>query len=218
MAFKTLDTLRTAGLNLELGLASDADNTWGTTTQRNAFITNAIAKLWPTMARLTRETFTTVAYQNDYTLTSLVDVERLEVMDITNTGIVASRVRSWQMYSDEAADPPTLRLTIPNVESGRTIRAIGYVPYLIPASGVSSCDIPPRLEWVVTAGARVEAYRWKLNQFANYDRFANENRANSLTPADVIELLRQAKSDFDKGMRDNARNLTGAKRAQLQTN
>jgi hypothetical protein len=218
MAFKTLDTLRTAGLNFELGLASDADNTWGTTTQRNAFITNAIAKLWPTMARLTRETFTTTAGTGDYTLTTLVDIERLEVMDLVQTNIVASRIRSFQHYVDEAADPPTIRLLIPNMESGRTVRAIGYAPYLIPASGVSSCDIPPRLEWVVTAGARVEAYRWKLNQFANFERFANENRANSLTPADVIELLRQAKTDFDKGMRDNARNLTGAKRAQLQTN
>lgn len=217
MAFKTLDGLRTGGLNDELGLTSDSDTTWGSTTLRNAWITRAIAKLWPQVGRLTRETLTTTTDTQDYTLTSIVDVERLEVMDETTPTLVASRIRSWQHYMDEAADPPTNRLTIPNLQSGRTVRVIGYVPYLIPASAGASCDIPPRLEWLVYAGARVEGYRWKLNQFANYERFANENRANSLTPADVIELLRQAKSDFDRGKSDNARNLTAAHRAQLQT-
>lgn len=217
MAFKTLDGLRTGGLNDELGLAADGDNTWGTTTQRNAFITRAIAKLWPDMGRLTRETLVTTASNQDYTLTTVVDIERIEVMSTQAPNTVESRVKSWQHYLDEAAEPATNRLLLPVMTSGMTLRVIGYVPYLIPASGGASCDIPPRLEHVVYAGARVEAFRWKLTQFANFERFANENRANSLTPADVIELLRQARADFEKGLRDNGRAMTGARRAMLQT-
>jgi hypothetical protein len=63
----------------------------------------------------------------------------------------------------------------------------------------------------------VEAFRWKVSSFANFEKFQNENRQNSLTSADVIELLRQARSDFEKGMTENARSLTGARRARLQT-
>jgi len=217
VAFKTLDALRQSpGLNDELALASDGDATWGSTTLRNTFIQRAIAKLWPDVGRLTRETFVSTADTQDYTLTSIVDVERLEVLDPT-TGVVNSRIRSWQHYLDEAADPPTNRLLIPQLATGITVRVIGYVPYLIPATGAATCDIPPRLEWLVYAGARVEAYRYKLNKFANFEQMANENRANALTPADVVELLRQARGDFDKGLRDNARKLEGARRAQLQT-
>jgi hypothetical protein len=132
--------------------------------------------------------------------------------------LVADRVKSWQLYIDETADPPTLRLLIPaQMTAGLTLRCIGYAPYLIPAAGGSSCNIPPRLEWVVGAGARVEAYRWKLGQFANFERFMNENRQNSLTAADMIELLRQARSDFERGMTTNARGLAGSHRARLQT-
>lgn len=216
MAFKTLDQLRTAGLNDELGLTSDADTTWGSTTLRNAWLQRAIAKLWPVMGRLTRESITSAELEQDYTLTSIVDIERIEVMD-TSGDMVQSRIRSWQHIMDELADPPTNRLLLPTMTAGLTLRVIGYVPYLIPAAGGSSCDIPPRLEWVVYAGARVEGYRWMLNKFANFERFANENRQNALTPADVSELLRQARADFDKGRQENARTLTAARRAQLNT-
>lgn len=218
MAFKTLDQLRTAVLNDELGITTDGDSTWGTTAQRNVWIQKAIAKLWPTMGRLTRESVTTVTNQMDYTLTTIVDAERLEVIDPASATIIGDRIRSWQLYADEAADPPTQRLLIPaGMSAGLTIRVIGYVPYLIPAAGGSSCDLPPRLEWIVGAGARVEAFRYKLGQFANFERFQNENRQNALTPADVVELLRQARADFDKGKDENARTMTGAKRARLTT-
>jgi hypothetical protein len=218
VAFKTLTQLRTAVLNDELGLTADGDNTFGTTAQRDAWLQKAIAKLWPSMGRLTRETVTTLTNTMDYTLTTLYDIERVEIVDPAAPGLIGDRVRSWQVYVDEAADPPTIRLLLPaGLTAGLSLRCIGYAPYVIPASGAASCDIPTRLEWVVAAGARVEAFRWKLTLFANFERFQNENRQNSLTPADVVELLRQARSDFERGMTQNARNLTGARRAQLNT-
>lgn len=220
MAFKTLDQLRSSvpGLNTELGLTSDSDNSFGDTSTRNAYIQRAFAKLWPRLGRLTRETVTTVTDQQEYSLTTLYDIERIEVIDINTGKLRADRVRSWQHYIDEAADPPTIRLLLPaGMQGGLTLYAIGYVPYLIPASGGASCDLPSRLEHVVTAGARVEAYRAKLNSFANFERFQNENRSNALSAADVIELLRQSQREFDRALLENQRNMAGAHRARLQT-
>lgn len=214
MAFLTLDQLR-AELNDELALSGDTDTTWGTTTVRNKFLQRAIAKLWPRMGRLVRETLTSVENQADYTLTGIYDVERLEVMSLEVPGLRSSTIRGWQHYMDEAGDPPTSRLLLPNMQSGQTVRVIGYKPYVVPANGAASCDIPGELEWIVYAGARVEAHKWMLAKMANMERFQNENRANSLTPADVVELLRQARVEFETGIRDNGRNLTGAHRAQL---
>lgn len=218
MAYKTLAQLRTTGLNVELGLTSDADNVWGDTTARNFYIQRAIAKLWPQCARLTRETVTTVANQMDYTLTSLRDVERVEIIDPASPGLIGDRLKSWQLYADETADPPTLRFLIPaGLTSGLTLRLIGYVPYAIPAADATVTDIPPILEHVVCAGARVEAYRAMANKYANFERFQNENRQNALSAADVLELLRQAGREWQQGLQDNARSLTAPHRARLTT-
>lgn len=217
MAFKTLDQLRTAGLNDELGLTADTDVSFGSVGQRNFYLQRAIAGLWPTMARLTRESITSVTNQQDYVLTTLVDVERIEVMDTTNPGNLQDRIKDFQVYLDEAADPPTSRLLITRgMTGGLTLRAIGYVPYIIPATGTDPCNIPPRLEWIVTAGARIYAYRAKLNFFANFERFQNENRQNALSAADVLELHKQAIREYNQGLHDNARGLAGARRATLK--
>lgn len=218
MAFHTLDQLRTLqpGLNSELGLLSDADNSFGDTNARNSYLQAAINKLWPAVGKLTRETFTSVANQKDYTLTTLYDVERLEIIDPA-TGYPTDSIRSFMAYLDEVADPPTIRLQVPTMVAGMTVRAIGYVPYLVPSTGATTCDLPPRIEHVVRAGARVEAYRAKVNSFANFERMQNENRANALSAADILELLRQAQREFQQGVNDNARNLTAPKRARLQT-
>lgn len=218
MAFKTLDQFRTALLNDELGLSADADNSWGTVAQRNGYITKAIAKLWPSVARLTRESVTSVVNQMDYTLATLTDVERIEIIDPATAAVISDRVRSWQLYEDETGDPPVKRLLLPGgLTAGLTLRLIGYVPYLIPGAGGTATDIPPRLEWLVITGARMEAYRWKVNTYANFERFQNENRQNALSAADILELRRDAQRDWERGLADNARNLTGAKRARLQT-
>lgn len=217
MAFSTLDSLRTkaGGLNDGLGLLSDSDNTFGTTSQRNAYITKAIASLWPDMARLVRENITSVQDQVDYTLTTIHDPERLVIIDPATGTLVSDRIKSWETMVDEAADPVVYRLRIPPVTAGLTIRVIGYVPYLIPASGSATCDLPPRLEWVVTAGARYFAYQFKASAFANFERFQNENRQNAITAADLIELMKDAKREFDRGRAENARSLTAPKRAML---
>ena len=218
MAFHTLDELRTLGLNTELGLTADADATFGTTAQRNGFITRALAKLWPSMGRLRRENVTITLDVQDYTLTTVWDVERVEVMSLTTTTLVDDKIRSWSAWLDEAADPAVCTIHVQRMQTARILRVTGYTPYKSEfASGSTASDIPARLEHVVMSGARVEAFRWMMTRYANYEGFNNENRANSLSPADVIELLRQAKTEFDKGMKENARNLTGAHRAQYQT-
>lgn len=218
MAFKTLAQLRTTALNLELGITDDASvKAFGTTAERNFFLQRAFARLWPKVAKLSRETVTSVVNVQDYALTTLTDVERIEVMSQDVATQVGDRVKDFQVYDDESSDPPTHRLLIPRgMTGGLTLRLIGYSPYLIPAADGSACDLPARLEHVLIAGARAYAYRWKLGQFADFERFQNENRGNALTSADMVELQQRAEREFAQALADNARNLTGARTAMLK--
>lgn len=221
MAFLTLDALRTGYLNLELGLASDADASFGSEADRNFYLQNAIRKLWPNVAKLTSESLTTVADDQTYNLATIEDVERLEVLNLSNNQLVAQTIRSWQIIRDESTDPPTLRLIIPAMTAGYTVRVIGYVPYTVPASSPpsssGSVDFPTRMAHVVSAGGRVEAYRAKANSFANFKKFANENRQNVLQPAELLELLRQAEREFERLKIDHGRDFAAPKRARTQT-
>ncbi len=217
MAYSILSAIRNPGLDTELGIATadDAtDTTFGTTAARNFYLQRAFAKLWPDMARLTREDVTTVEKQTDYTLTTLRDIERISVLD--TAGLEGDQIKSWQLYEDEAADPIVKRLLIPRMAGGLTLRCIGYAPYIVPAADGSACDLPPRLEYVVCAGARVEAYRAKVNSFANFKNFQNENRTNAISVGELLDLMRSAERDFARYKLDNRRELTGAKRAMRQ--
>jgi hypothetical protein len=220
MAFSTLDAIRTGGLNLELGLTADNDDTWGTTAQRNFYIQRAFARLWPEMGRARKFALTLVTNQSQYDLTTL----NIAVREITgivlfdSAGIEADAIRSWNLYVDEDDDTPAARLVLPaGLDSSYSCAIYGYTPYIVPASAGASCDLPPSLEYVVTAGARAEAYRAKLNAYANYPRLANENRANALSAGEIIELMRTAVAEFREARSANAKETAAPRRAMRAT-
>lgn len=221
MAYPTLDAIRTGYLNLELGLSADSDASFGSETARNFYIQNAIRRLWPEVGKLTSEQLTIVANDQTYNLTTVEDVERIEIFLSGNDQVLAATVRSWQVLRDESTEVPVNRLIIPALQVGSVLRVIGYVPYAVPTSSPPSSsgavDFPTRVGWVVSAGARVEAYRAKVNSFANYEQFANENRSNVLTPPEILELLRQAEREFQQGKASIRRDFAAPHRARVQT-
>ena len=214
MAFSTLDAIRTGGLNNELGLESDSDDTWGTTAQRNFFLQRAFAKLWPMMAREIRASLTLDENASDFdiTATGLRDITSITLHD--STGVEVDSIKGWHLEADETTDPPTVRLTIPSgIDSSLTCYLHGYKPYAVPASGTATCDLPSALEYIVCAGARVEAYRAKFNLFVNFPRSLSENRANALSASELIELMRSATSDFREYRQANERAQVRVQRA-----
>jgi hypothetical protein len=212
VAFADLQTIRTDWLNDELGI-TDSGTEYGSTTQRDNMLRRAFAKLWPVMGRLTRQTVTTVADTVDYTLTSIEDVVRIELLG--TSGLYGGPLPKWNVYVDEASDVPVIRLRLGQVLSTGSypsFRVVGFARYKIPADAEDLCDLPDRLLHVVSAGGRVEAYRWKLGQFANFQDFGNENRANSIGPAELSALLASATADFERYKAENQRDISGARR------
>lgn len=217
MAFSTLAQIRNPGFDNELGIdpANDAtDTSFGTTAVRNGYLQRAFAKLWPEMGRLIREDITTVSKQIDYSLASIVDLELVTVLD--SAGLEGDRVKSWQLYVDESSATVVRRLLLPQMTGGLTVRCVGYAPYIVPASDSASCDLPPTLEYIVTAGGRVEAYRGKVNKFADFKNFQSENRSTAISAAELLDLMHAAAREFAAYRSDNRRNLTAAHRAQRQ--
>lgn len=222
MAFSTLDAIRTGGLNVELGLTDDSDNRFGTTAQRNYALQEALRRLWPEMARLTRETVTVVADQLDYTLTTLRDVAYLEQLDATISDAdnnFLRRLDNYRSWYDEEDATPVVRLHIPWPMDPTVygLRAVGYAPYTIPASSPpsssGSVDLQPDDEWIIVQGARALLYRRLANSFMVYERHENENRKTFLTVEQVLTLAREAEGMFLAAKASRRRRVVTGKRA-----
>lgn len=216
MAYSTLDSIRTVSLNPDLGLDSDSDNRYGDTTVRNNALRDAFARLWPNMARLIRETVTIADDTVDYTLTAIRDLLTLEVLD--DQGVVFDENRNWRVWTDASADPVVLRLLLAAPYSGFTgsVRAIGYAPYIVPATGAATCDLEPRMEWIVVAGARANLYRRQLSQWMTFERRLNDNPTTSVGPAELMTMYREAESQFAAAIRDHGRPLTLPKTTRVR--
>jgi hypothetical protein len=214
MAFSTLDAIRTGGLNVELGLTADADDRFGTTAQRNYALQEAIKRLWPRMARLTRESVTIVTDQLDYTLTSIRDVAKLERLDQDGLPVsdLSGNYRAW--YDEEDATPVMRLLLAQALPSTNTLRVIGYAPYFVPASGGAYVDLQPEDEWIIVAGARALLFRRLFNSFVVYERHENENRKTFLTPDQLIGIANDAERMFQQGIASRPRRMVVGQRAR----
>lgn len=222
MAFNTLGGLRQNRLNVELGLSTDVDtgndSRFGTRAERNLAIADAIRNLWPMCARMTRETVPIVEGQVDYTLATVWDVMAIETTDSLQdvagaTGVIA-KYRSWR---DETADPPVVRLMLlAPLRDTLSMRVIGYAPYTVPSVDGDTLDIPPLMEPVITAGARAILYLRRINQFVDFERFQNTDRATMLSPEQMLTMWQAAQRQYDEGMRRWPRGATEPKIATFR--
>lgn len=221
MAFSTLDAVRTGALNTELGLTGDSDNRFGTTAVRNYALQEAIRRLWPEMARLTRETITVTTDTLDYTLTTLREVEYLEQLDATLTTAKGflRRLDNFRTWYDEEDATPVVRIELPAAMDPTVyaLRAVGYAPYSVPTSSPpsssGSLDLQPEDEWIIVQGARALLYRALLNSFAVYERHENENRKTFLTPEQLLTMSREAEGMFLAAKASRRRRVVTGKRA-----
>lgn len=204
----TLTVLRTSYLNNELGLDSDADDRFGTTSIREAALQNAFRRIWPRMARYGRETITLVTDTFIYTLSELKEVLYLELLD--SDGIPVARLDNFRVVTEDS----TVQILLPVAPNPElTCYAYGYAPYTVPASGAASSDLPSDQEWIVVHGARAELYRRLLNSFVVYERHENENRRTSLTVDQMIGMAREAEAMFQQGIAQNRRKVAVPRRA-----
>ncbi len=220
----TLATLRTARLNVELGLSSDTDTgneaRFGTKAERNFALADAIGRLWPMCARLITEDVTITEGGVDYALTSILDVIAIEKVDTTLTVPRAIKdYTSWRSWVDESvAATPVSYLTLigPMDYSRYSLKVIGYKPFTVPSVDADVLDIPTGLERVVSAGARAMLYLRRLNQFVDFERFANTDRATTLQPEQVLTMWQASMREYEDGMRMYQRGVTEPKIASFQ--
>lgn len=217
MAFSTLDDLR-ADLNADLGLGDDtATAPWGSQTVRNTALQDALRRMWPRMARLIREDVTIVAEATEYDLTDIRDLETIEVYN--SDGRVYKEIRNFRAWDDHEADPVVthfLLTTYWQAGTTDTIKAVGYAPYTVPATGGASLDLPPELEYIAIHGARAYLYRRRFNQWVDFEQQQVQNRDNASSPSELFAMYQDAERLFNDAVEQNGRRMALPKTARLR--
>lgn len=219
-----LGTLRASYLNVELGLDTDADTgndaRFGTKAQRNLAIAKAIRGLWPRCARLVTESVTLATGVTYYTLSSVRDVMLIERKDndLDPARVVGdyTQYRAWYDESTAGSEVSRLEIVAPIDPARFTLDVIGYRPYSVPSVDADPLDIPAELVDTVVAGARAAIYLRRLNQFVDFERFQNTDRATTLDPGQVLAMWQAAQREYEQGIADHPRGATEPKTATFR--
>lgn len=211
----TLATLRTTKLNVDLGLADDDDDRFGTDEERNRFLISAYERLWPVMGRLITEEVEIEAGVREYELEAIEDINIIELLNPDAGLNYAGRISAWRLIPDETSDPPLLRLSVPSgLRTGWTMRITGYAPFSIPSTGTTTSELAARLEFIVVTGARAEAYRWRLNRFVDYDQQAVASPVTAISAGELRDLYLAAKSEFEQLVYAHRRSMASPRRGR----
>lgn len=216
MAYTTLGNLR-AALNTELGRTDGTTAPWGTDANCNQMIADAIKRLWPRMGRLVYQDITPVALQEEYTITAMRDIVRIEVIGTSSN--LLFRLKNWTSWVDETSSTLARKIKIPAiaVDTTTTLHVVGYQPYaeINTASDANTSDFQSELDHIVVTGARANAYKRRLNVFMDFEQHALENPSTRTGLQEFQTAYLAAKAEFDALINEHPRDQVAGRRTGL---
>lgn len=159
----TVATIRQNHLNRWLGVTADADTIPWTTTDRDAFIVDALIQTWPDVGKRAAGTVALSGSSDVYTLPAALTGGRVSRVELESVSPAAKidRVVNWIPFSDTQIRVGPLLAT----DASAQMRVFGFVPFQTDAS-----DLPTRLEPIVAMRAAALAYGQLASQLVNYKR------------------------------------------------
>lgn len=216
MAYTTLGNLR-AALNTDLGRTDGTSAPWGSNTDCNTFIADAIKRLWPRMGRLTYQDLTPVALQEEYTLTSIRDVVRIEIIGSSSARLFD--LKNWRVWTDETSASLARKIKFPGlaIDTSTTLHVVGYQPYanIDTSNDANQSDFQSELDHIIITGARANAYRRRFNTFMNFEQHVLEDPTTRTGLNEYLQAYLSARAEFDQLISEHPRDQAAGKRAGI---
>lgn len=192
----TLANLR-AKLNDEIGVATDAETSPWTQAQRNAAISEGYAELWRSgVWKDAKQDISTVNDTWTYALTSIRRLYRMELRD--SAGRVLEQPRGIIEPDGTGTGAYQLRLAYP-IDSGFTLRVIGWAPYVSTfANDSANDDLPAEYNRIPLAKARAILYRQQLSRFARWGEAQALASPMNVSVDALMGLVATAEREFEE--------------------
>jgi hypothetical protein len=177
---------------LETKLRDTTNAVWGDTELDN-YLTWACARMYPTVAKEVRELVTLVADTDQYSLTTVSDVVRVDMIDAASpNGLVLHLMGgTWSWWADGDGVGGTLYVNPDFASSAYKLRVHGYAPYDLVT------NLPPdRYVQTILAMAAGEAVTVMRDDRAKFKQWEALSQSQNISVNEFTQMISQANSEY----------------------
>lgn len=184
--------LATVRGKLETQLGDSSHATWAQTEMED--ILNWVTdELFVARPRVTRESVTLVDDQDQYTLSTLYSVYRVDLLDADGNLLMPLNPGSWETWGDGQESGMTLFVNRGYAKTGWTLRVHGYAPYDL------TTNYPPtRVVPLILAKARAECLRRLVGERARFEQWAQGNPRSNTSMSELLQMVRNAEQEAER--------------------
>lgn len=190
------NNLATLNTKLATALRDTTYAVW-TTGEIDDLLTWAAAAIFPKLAKSVRETVTLVNDDDQYTLSTVREASRVDLLDEDSLVMMPLPGGSWEIWGDSYQASPTLYINPRFAMTGRTLRVHGYAPY-----DLSSTLPPDAFVPLILAIARAEALRRMIGDRAKFEQWMAENQTQNVTVNELVLMVNEADAERERLNRD----------------
>lgn len=183
-----------AGLTtkLETALRDPSNATWAEAELQD-LLTWSCASIWPKVARRIREIVTLADDDDQYTLSTLAEVNRVDLLDEDDLLEQVIPGGAWEFWGDGEGVGDTLYINPVYAFTGKTLRVHGYGPYDLVTNLPEDRHVP-----LILAKARVEAARREIARRQASKNWQTLNQVQNISVNELVLMVNEADAEAQR--------------------
>jgi hypothetical protein len=180
---------------LEIALSDTTNEIWSTT-ELDTILSYALAMTNQVRQRAVRDTISLVDDQDSYTLTNVVSVNRVDLIDEDNKLVRVMPQGAWEIWGDNSSTGQTLYINPIYARTPYKLRVHGYGPY-----DYTTNTPDTTVQMVILALARAEALRRLVTDKARFRQWAQTNPRGDTSTNELIQSVNEADAEAQRLLR-----------------
>jgi hypothetical protein len=184
---------------LETKLRDTTNAVW-TEAELNLYLTWACARLYPTVAKEVREDVTLVDDQDQYTLTTVSDVVRVDMVNADSPNELVHHLMggTWSWWADGDGVGGILYMNPGYASTTYDLRVHGYAPYDLVT------NLPPdRYVQTILAMAAAEAVRVMMTDRAKFKQWDAISQNQNITVNEFTQMVNEGDAEYRQLLSQN---------------
>lgn len=163
--------------------------------EKDDLLTWAVASLYPKVSRAVRESVVLVDDDDQYTLTTVTSVSRVDLLDGDGNLLAPLPGGAWELWGDGITDSPTLFINRSYARTGWSLRVHGYGAYDLVTNLPPDVMVP-----AILALARAEALRRMITDRAKFAQWAKRNQLADSSVNELVLMVNEADANAREEM------------------
>lgn len=184
-----LGTLNTALSTALRETHEPGKETW-TSEELDDILTWSAARTYPKIADRLRESVTLVSDQSEYELTTLSEIDRVDILDSDDVLMYHLPGGTWEFWGSGEERGGTLYVNPHFVSTNWSLRVHGYAPYDLNENPPPDRYVP----WII-AMARADAGRREIARRMNSKNWLTVNQVQNVSVNELVQMVNEA--DFE---------------------